>query len=295
MDNPAAPIVDNPVDLKQTDPSVVLNSPPPTQMSEFSWKTKLNPDYANSPSMLKFPDTLDGFNDAVKSHLQLEKMLGHEKIPVPKGKDDTEAWSRYSKAFGIPDKPDGYSLPEIEVPEQMKGLMFDRKKFSEVVHEHKLTPSAAKGLWDAYTDLSIQAYGKHLKVHEEKLSGMVNQLRNEWGDAYQSKVALGQMVINKFTDDKDMNDYITATLTSDPRGVKFLSKVGDQFAENKIGDFKYQRHSLTPDEAQREADTIRRDMNHPYNNEKAPEAERSRAIDYMNGLISIARKPRGQA
>jgi hypothetical protein len=70
--------------------------------------------------------------------------------------------------------------------------------------------------------------------------------------------------------------------------------LGDQFAENKIGDFKYQRHSMTPEEADREISAIRNDANHPYNNDKATQAERDRAIDYVNSLIS-ARRPKGQA
>lgn len=291
MDNPVAPVLENPVD--PVDPSKVLNPHAPQTPEVFSWKRELNPDYANSPTMLKFPDTKDGFNDVVKSHLSLEKMLGHEKVPVPKGKDDVEAWARFSKAFGIPDKPEGYSLPDVEIPESMKGLTFDKKEFAKVVHDQKLTPEAAKGLWEAYTDLTVKAYAKALKTREESLSGIINELRNEWGDAYQSKVALGQLVINKFTDNKETNDFITATLTTDPRGIKFLAKLGDQFAENKIGDFKYQRHSLTPDEAQREIDSIRRDMNHPYNNDKLPQVERDRAIDYVNGLIAVAKRPRG--
>jgi len=148
-------------------------------------------------------------------------------------------------------------------------------------------------LWGAYTEMTKQAYAKAMKDQQDKITGLINQMKGEWGDAYQSKVELGQMVINKFSENQETNDFITATLSSDPRGVKFLAMIGDQFAENKIGEFKYQRHSLTPDEAQAEIDSIRRDMNHPYNNEKASRAERDRAIDFVNNLIGVARRPRG--
>ena len=69
-------------------------------------------------------------------------------------------------------------------------------------------------------------------------------------------------------------------------GIKFLAKIGEQFAENKIGDFKYQRHALTPEEIDREISSIRNDMNHPYNNEKLPRADRDKAIEYVNNLIA---------
>lgn len=261
----------------------------------FTWKTQLAADFANSPTMQKFPDTKEGMNEAIKSHLSLERLLGHEKVPIPKGKDDIEGWALFSKALGIPEKPDGYGLADSPAPGGANGTTFDKTKFSEVVHANKLTPDQAKGLWGAYTEMTKQIYDKALKDHQTKLTGIINQMRGEWGDAYQSKVELGQMVINKFSDDKEMNDFVTASLSQDPRGIKFLAKIGDQFAENKIGDFKYQRHSLTPEEAQKEIDNIRRDPQHPYNNDRATPSERDRAIDYVNSLLTVAKKPRGQA
>lgn len=259
----------------------------------FTWKSNLSADLANAPTIKKFEDTKEGFSEAIKSHLLLEKLLGYEKVPVPKSKDDTAAWSIFSKAMGIPEKAEGYGLPDVEIPESMKGLAFDKAKFAEVVHANKLTPDAAKGLWTAYTEMMKQAYAKASNDQKEKLTGLVNQMKGEWGDAYQSKVELGQMVINKFSENQETNDFVTAVLSADPRGVKFLAKIGDQFAENKIGDFKYQRHALTPDEAQTEIDSIRRDPNHPYNNPKSTEAEHLRAVEYVNGLIGVTRRPRG--
>ena len=287
-------MADNPDPVAVLDnPDPVVSPAPAATPAPFSWKTQLPADFANSPTMQKFQDTKEGFTEAVKSHLLLEKLLGYEKVPIPKSKDDAVAWELLSKALKIPEKPDGYALPEVEIPESLKGLTFDKKKFSEIVHQNRLTPDAAKGLWEAYTTMSKQAYAAALKEHQDKLTAHINQLRGEWGDAYQSKVELGQMVINKFSDNQEMNDFITATLSKDPNGIRFLAKIGDQFAENKVGDFKYQRHSLTPDEAQRELDSIRKDMSHPYMNEKAPLAERERAIEYVNSLIRISLKPRG--
>ena len=286
MDNPDPGITPG-----NPDPSTPPVTPP--EPVAFNWKASLAPDLANAPSMKKFEDTKEGFNEAVKSHLLLEKLLGYEKVPIPKSKDDTVAWEIFSKAMGIPEKAEGYGLPDVEIPESMKGLAFDKAKFSEIVHQQKLTPDAAKGLWGAYTEMTKQAYAKAMKDQQDKITGLINQMKGEWGDAYQSKVELGQMVINKFSENQETNDFITATLSQDPRGIKFLAMIGDQFAENKIGEFKYQRHSLTPDEAQAEIDSIRRDMNHPYNNEKASRAERDRAIDFVNNLIGVARRPRG--
>ena len=280
--------------MDNPDPGVVVapGNPDPAAPITFSWKKELAADFAGSPTFAKFPDTKEGLNEAVKSHLSLERLLGHEKVPVPKGPDDP-ARAIFNKALGIPEKPDGYALPDAVVPDAMKGLTFDKVKFAETVHKYDLTPGAAKGLWEAYTEMTKQSYTNALKAQQEKVTGIVNEMRKEWGDAYQSKVELGQMVINKFSADKEMNDFITATLSADPRGIKFLATLGDQFAENKIGDFKYQRHSLTPEEAQREIDSIKSDPKHPYLNPQAPKAEHDRAVEHVNTLIAVTKRARG--
>ena len=243
--------------------------------------------------MQKFEDTKEGLGKAVESHLSLEKLLGHEKVPIPKGPDDAEGWNRFSKAMGVPDKAEAYGLPDAQIPESLKGMTFDKQKFAETVHAFKLTPGQAKGLWEAYTNMTKEAYSQAMKDHEAKMTQVVNQLRGEWGDAYETNVDLGQLVINKFASDKEAQDFVTASLMKHPNGVKFLSKIGSQFAENKIGEFGYTRFSLTPEQAQGEIDAILRDQKHPYNNDRASQAERDRAINYVNGLYEQINKAKG--
>jgi hypothetical protein len=259
----------------------------------FVWKEKINPDLRNSPTLQKFEDTAEGLGKAIESHLSLEKLLGHDKVPIPKDDKDTEGWARFSKALGIPDKAEQYGLPDAEIPESMKGITFDKQKFAETVHSFKLTPTQAKGLWGAYTEMSKQAYAKAMETHKAAMTQTINQLRGEWGDAYEANIDLGQTVINQFAGDQETMDFLTAVLVKDPRGIKFLSKIGNQFAENKIGDFSYKKFSLSGEDAQAEIDKILADPKHPYNNEKSTEQERTRAIDLVNSYYSVIAKAKG--
>ena len=280
----------------ETSPTQTIETPKQEPVIEaspdFSWKSQLIPHYANSATINKYPDTKEGFNNSIKSHLELEKLLGHEKIPVPKGPDDEIAMNLFKKAFRVPDKPEGYGLPDITA-ENMENVKFDKKGFAESIHKYNLTPEQAKGIWMDYTEMVKKQYAGNVKKVQDQVSQSSNHLRAEWGDAYASKIELGQMVINKFAEDKEMNDYVTAQLVTDPRGIKFLAKLGEQFAENRIGDFKYQRHALTPDECKREIESIKNDRNHPYNNEKANKAERDKAIEYVNSLYSVLQRVKG--
>jgi hypothetical protein len=284
MDNPAPESAGTTATQPETTSFAPAQTTPAVQ--EFQWKSQLAPDFANSPTIKKFSDDKSGFNEAVKSHLSLEQLLGHEKVPLPKGEDDKEGWNRLSKALGVPDKADQYGLPDAEIPPDMAGLSFNKQEFSEIVHSLKLTPGQAKQLWQTYTTKGKEYYAKHLNSVKEQMTQVVNRMRSEWGDAYETKVEMGQMVISKFAPDQDTQDFLTSQLVKDPRGIKFLAKVGEQFAENKIGDFAMKTFSLAPDQAQSEIDKIVGDMKHPYNNDRAPQKERERAIDYVNSLYA---------
>lgn len=282
------PVVEN------QDPIVPPVVPPVTPpVGSFSWKTHLSADMQKAPTLQKFDDTTEGLSKAVESHLSLEKLLGHEKVPIPKGADDKEGWARFNKALGVPEKAEGYGLSDVKIPDSMKGMTFDKVKFSEIVHKYNLTPDQAKGLWDEYGKMSTGAYQKAVNDHTAKVAGVVNSLRSEWGDAYDANVDLGQTVINKFAGDKDSEDFLTATLIADPRGVKFLSKIGGQFAENKVGEFAYKSYALSPDQAQAELSKIRADVNHPYNNEKASAVEHEAAVQYVNNLYAVINRAKG--
>lgn len=277
---------------QQTDTQTQTDTTQTTQtqtIPAFTWKDRLGADLMNAPGMERFDDTPEGLQKAMSSYKELEHFMG-DKVAIPKGPDDKEGWNAFAKKMGIPDKATDYGLGDVQMPESMKGVAFDKNKFAEIVHAHKLTPNQAKGLWKAYTDMSIESYNNLVKQREQEMTQVINQMRGEWGDAYEANVELGQSVINKFSGDQETTDFLTATLVKDPRGIKFLAKIGNEFAENKIGEFSMKRFSLSPEEAQKEIDSIMRDPKHPYNDPTATEAEHQRAVDYVNSLIAKTQK-----
>jgi len=263
----------------------------------WNWKSQLTPDVKGSPLTSKFDDTPDGLNKALTSYANLEQLLGHEKVPIPKDVNDVEGWNRFSKAMGIPDKAEGYGLADANIPKDMaaKGLTLDKNQFAEIMHAHKVHPAAVKGIWDTYQKVNVEAYSKSMNAHKEQLVKTVNQLKSEWGDTYDTNVELGQMVINKFSADKDTNDFITTVASSDPRLIKFLAQVGSQFAENKIPEFQMKRFSLSPADAKEECLKMSKDMNGPYMNQagKFTDREHAAAVDRYNMLIGVAQRANG--
>jgi hypothetical protein len=142
--------------------------------------------------------------------------------------------------------------------------------------------------------MTADTYQQHMNGVKDTINKTVNALKSEWGDAYGSKVELGQMVIAKFAGTKEANDFLTSTLAKSPEGIKFLAKIGEQFAENSVGDFKHSSYSMTPAEAENEYNKIMSNPNHPYLNEKAGETEHQIAVDYVNKLIATIGKGKQQ-
>ena len=260
-----------------------------------AWKESItSPDLRNSLS--KFEDTPEGIGKLAESYNNLEQLLGRDKVPIPKDINDVEGWSRLSKALGVPDKAEGYGLADAVIPKDLAqmGLTLNKNEFAEVMHAHKVPPGAVKGIWDVYQQKAIGAYTNAMKAHQEQLTNTVNTLRGEWGDSYETNVELGQMVINKFSDSQETNDKITALLSKDPAGIKFLAKVGSQFAENKVPEFQMKRFSLAPEEALDEVIKIKMDLDGPYHNSKGKftAKEHQVAVDRVNHLIGVYQKNR---
>lgn len=260
---------------------------------KVTWKGGLSDEIKNSPTLQTIEDNPEGLQKTLTNYLNLEKLLGHEKVPIPKDDNDEAAWSVFRKAMGIPDKAEAYGLADADIPPELKGMAFDKGKFAEVVHAHKLTDSQAKGLWGAYTDMVKATYQQSLKDHKTAMDGLANTLRSEMGDTYDTQMGLVEKVIKSFSSEKETEDFVLTALSKDPRGIKFLAKIGSQFAENKVGDFKYDKFSLAPEDAKNEIAKIMGDPKHPYNDPKATPQDHSRAVDYVNSLQAIINKGNG--
>ena len=254
----------------------------------FSWKSQVGEDLSKAPSLGKFEDSKAGLSEVAKSYVNLEKLLGHEKVPLPKGPEDQEGRAAFNKAIGVPPSPEQYNLPDREMPGGIEAATQDKGTFQGVMHKYGLTPEQAQGLWKEYNDMASGAYQKIQQDYSARLDQNINALRKEWGDAYAGNVELGQMVINKFADDNKQADFLTANLAKDPAGLKFLAKIGSQFAENKVGDFQYKRFSMTPEEAKNEVARIKADPNHAYRSEKATDDDHQNAVEHVNRLIAIS-------
>ncbi len=194
--------------------------------------------------------------DALASHRNLEKLLGGEKVPLPKG-DDLAAWDLFFKAAGRPDSPDAYGLDKLEGadPEFAKAA-------AQQFHGLGLSATQAQKLAAWYGEQSAAV----VKAQEESFAQQSQvewgELQKEWGNAFDAKTEAARRATKQFGLDQDTLDKLERTMGT--KGMMgFLSKVGQGLLESPaVGmgkDGAPDDRFLSPAEAQRQIDLLTKD------------------------------------
>lgn len=163
--------------------------------------------------------------DALASHRELEKMLGGEKIPVPKSADDKAAWDLVHKALGRPESAEGYGLDKVEgLDPEFGGAA------SKAFHEAGLSAAQAGKLatwWSEQQNAAAEA-AEVARVQQAEVD--LGDLRKEWGPAFDARVEAGRRAALTFGLDGDTLAKIEGALGS--KGLlQLMSNVGMKLSE----------------------------------------------------------------
>ena len=131
--------------------------------------------------------------DALASHRELEKMLGGEKVPVPKDPNDKAAWDLFHKAAGRPETPDGYELSKIE------GIDPEiAKEAAAAFHGAGMTPSQVKAALDLHgKQIAAQTASADQAFLQQSAADQAD-LRKEWGINFDSRLEAGRRAAAAF-------------------------------------------------------------------------------------------------
>lgn len=147
-------------------------------------------------SDLKGYAELKGWKDpteALNSYRNLEKLIGSEKVPMPKGADDAEGWNRVYDALGRPKTSEGYGLTAAEGGDP--NLV---KSASDKFYELGLTEKQGAELanwWAQQSKGIVEAQSQQAEQNFEKELG---SLKSEWGDKYDENVEYGRRAAREY-------------------------------------------------------------------------------------------------
>lgn len=201
-----------------------------------TWRDGLPDELKASPSLSKF-ETIEGL---AKSYTNLERMLGTDKVPVPK-EGDEEGTKSFFKAAGWPEKPEEYGFKQPEqVPEGMVYNADLDTRLAGIFHGSKLTKSQAASV---RTELmKMVADGTTQSLEAAKVSEAANlkaiqdgeaALKSEWGEAFEQRGKVAGMAINKFLSPATVAALESANLANNPAIVKDMYNLGVKLAGEK--------------------------------------------------------------
>lgn len=249
------------------------------------FKSSLPEELRSHPAADKFKSTGEVF----KSYVELEKLVGLEKIPLPKkdkdGKFDSEGVKGVMQRLGMPKDPAGYDLTKVKIPEGLKTTEESIASLKGVYHKFNLLPHQAEGVTQFMMETLARAQTDQAKQGETERQEAETELRKEWGSAYAEKISLAKKAMHAFADENDQS-YIDQGLGNDLRLIKVFARIGEQMSEDQLANAGILETNMTPAQAQAEISKIRNDKAHPFHSLLHP--EHLAAVEYMNQLYRMA-------
>lgn len=229
-----APVADNaaPAPIAEPQAPAVPDKP----QGEASWRDSLPEDIRASTSLSKF-ETLEGF---AKSYVNLERMLGSEKVPVPK-EGDEEGWQRYYKAGGLPEKPEDYGFAQPErVPDGMVYSQELDQRLAGIMHGAGLNKSQASKVREQLMAIvseggtaQLEAGQKAEADRKAAIQAGELALQQEWGTAFEQRGKIAGAAINKFLSPETIAAMDAAGLANNPAIIKDMYTLGVKLAGEK--------------------------------------------------------------
>ena len=105
---------------KTTEPPASTNEAP---FEAPAWLKGVPEELVKEPSVKNLPD----LQSLVKSYVSAQKMIGAEKVVIPKKDATAEQWGEFYKKLGMPEQLEKYALTKDE-KSKMDGSFFDAFK-----------------------------------------------------------------------------------------------------------------------------------------------------------------------
>lgn len=190
------------------------------------WRTNLPDDIKDNPTLSKFTD-MGAF---AKSYINLEKMLGVEKVPRPKGEFDPASteWQMYLDAGGRPKSAAEYKFEEAKLPD---GLPYDSAlegKFKDVAHMAGLNNKQATILRDMFAAYQAEAFTASQTQYKQSIEEATAKLQKDLGDTYEPTLRAAATVMDQYAK-PELREFLNQSgVGNHPALVEFLGKIGKE-------------------------------------------------------------------
>jgi hypothetical protein len=213
--------------------------------------------------------------DTIKSYSELEKLVGHEKIALPKKNDKGEynpgEFERVMGQLGLPKDPKEYKTSvNFKLPD---GVALDDKfmgEFKAEAHKAGLLPSQYAFVMDKLANVLQQGTTLQKEASEKSFNDAALNLRTKWGVAYEQKTAIANKILQTFVD-KGVSADVVKRFGNDPAIIELLANVGSNLSEESMSKVGMSGSLLTPEAATQEIAKLRAEHAKELTNESDPQ------------------------
>lgn len=237
---------------------------PKTFILDDNFHKFLPDDLKSDPSV----QLLKGKNihDVLRQHINVQRMIGGEKVTVPIGKNDTpEAWGTLWAKLGRPDDPDGYQLQRPEMPEGIPYNEESEKSFRALAHSIGLTPKQAAAIYEAYNKSVLDAHGKYTEFQRASREKSETALKAEWGNKFNEKVNLAKRTLETYGGKPDEVTAFIDKYGDDAVAIRVLASLGSLIGESNFVKGTSAEVISAPDQALKKAHDIMTNKSNPLN------------------------------
>ena len=266
------------------DGSTVSAAPAETASTLPEWMSgfEVDSDLAGDPSLKAIKDV----PTLIKSYVHAQRKMGADKAVLPNKNSTNEEWMQLYHKLGLPTDFGEYS---VNAEENAIGEEFT-EAFRKTAYDNKLLPEQANALFD-FVNTQVREENQRIQQgQEDDLSQGINNLREEWGEAFDQNVFKAKAAVKEFGGE-DFQKYLNDSgLGNNPELIKIFSKIGSEFMkEDNFEGSARPAYAMSPSDAQAKINQITGDFAGPYYNSAHP--DHKRIVDEVAKLYEVmARK-----
>jgi len=232
-----------------TDSFTDSSAPLPTEISQggSDWRAEIPRDLQMEPSLARIKDV----GGLAKSYVEAQRMIGAEKIPLPR-EGDNASYEAFYQRLGRPESPDkyvfktGYGAPTGEADKSFQ------QAIAPVLHRAGLNQRQVDILtegWNQYVGNAGQIEQQHVQMRG---NAEIAELEREWGAAMPERVGMARRgaVAAGFNDAHALNELEKKMGTG--AFLRHFAKIGELIGEDTVIHGNAKPFASTPQQARTE-------------------------------------------
>jgi hypothetical protein len=268
-------------------------APPGQPATAADFRTMIPEEFRADPTLTDIKDV----TGLVKGYINAQRMVGMDKVIIPKEGDPAEKWAEAFGKMGRPAEAGGYKfqLPPNLPPDFPADMVL--KELAPVFHKANLTQSQAQALAQEIITKEIADYTTGLTERDSQTDAWKGEIKKAWGSEFDQNQAIARNAVATFGG-PEMKAFLEESgLGDNPQVANLFLKIGKALGEDKA----FREGSATqgfaagPQQAQMELTRLQGDAAFMKQYLSADDPMHKQAVDRMMNLFKTAYPGKAEA